>query len=155
MNKKRQTSYLVFLLSVIAITGGLSFGHVQALSQATALGQKAGASTVSNQNESNALSTFLPPALTKSIISEVRNTNATAFALHNAINATTSALHKTAGANATSSAAGMNKTAGANSISSAGAGINSTLNLVRNTNATKFAASNMINATKNTTGLTR
>jgi hypothetical protein len=72
-------------------------------------------------------------------------------------NATSSAagMNKTAGANATSSAAGMNKTAGANAISSAGAGINSTLNLVRNTNATKFAASNMINATKNTTGLTR
>ncbi|NAL78747.1 hypothetical protein DYY65_10975, partial [Nitrososphaera sp. AFS] len=125
MNKKRQTSYLLLLLSIIAITGGLSFGHAQGLLQEAGLVSKAVASTASNQSGITGLSTFLPPALTKSIINEVRNTNATSFALHNALNATTSALHKTPGTNATSAAAGMNKTAATNATSAA-AGMNKT-----------------------------
>src|SRR5690348_8451166 len=130
MNKKRQTIYLLLLLSIIAITGGLSFGHALALSQEAGPVPKAVVGMSSNQSGTTGLSTFLPPALTKSIINEVRNTNATSFALHNAINATTSALNttginKTAGANATSSTAGINKTAGANATSST-AGINKT-----------------------------
>ena len=138
MNKKRQTSYLLLLLSIIAITGGLSFGHAHGLLQQAGQVSKAVASTASNHSSITGLSSFLPPALTKSIINEVRNTNATSFALHNALNATTSALHKTAATNATSAAAGK---------------INSTVNLLRNTNATKFAASSIINATKNSTHL--
>ena len=153
MNKKRQTSYLLLLLSIIAITGGLSFGHAQGLLQEAGLVSKAVASTASNQSGITGLSTFLPPALTKSIINEVRNTNATSFALHNALNATTSALHKTPATNATSAAAGMNKTAATNAISAAAGRINSTVNLVKNTNATKFATNSIINATKNSTHL--
>ena len=149
MNKKRQASYLLLLLSIIAVTGGLSFGHAQGLSQAAGLVPKASASTASNQSGTNGLSSFLPPALTKSVINEVRNTNATSFAFHNAFKATSSALNKTAGTNATSAAGGINKTAGTKAVSAAAGKINSTLNLVKNTNATKFAANNIINATKN------
>ncbi len=198
MNKKRQTSYLLLLLSIIAITGGLSFDHALGILQEAGPVSKAVASTASNHSSITGLSSFLPPALTKSIINQVRNTNATSFVLHNALNATTSALHKTAGTNATSAAAdmnktagtnatsaaagmnktagtnaisaaagmnktagtnatsaaaGMNKTAGTNAISAAAGRINSTLNLVKNTNATKFAANSIINATKNSTHL--
>jgi hypothetical protein len=46
-------------------------------------------------------------------------------------------------------AAGMNKTAGMNATAAA----KSVVNITRNTNATSFAANNIINATKNTTTL--
>ena len=163
MNKKRQTSHLLLLLSAIAIIGAMSFNAGQILQGAAAqAGKPSTTPSVANQTAANnALSSYLPPALTKSIIDQTRNTNATKFALHNAIGATTAAMNKTAGTNATS-AAGMNKTAGTNATSAAGmnktAGTNATdiksvLNILRNTNATSFAAHNIINATKNNTAL--
>ena len=82
----------------------------------------------------NAISSYLPPGLTKSIIDQARNTNATKYALQHAIGATTAAMNKTAGLNASAAAT-------------------SALNILRNTNATSFAAHNIINATKNTTAL--
>jgi hypothetical protein len=176
MNKIRQTSHLFLLLSAIAIFGTVSFSAGQILQQGTAQVAKPNAAGVANQTSGNI--PYLPPGLMKSIIEQARNTNATKFALQHAINATTAALmNKTAGINATSaagmnatsaaginatsaaginatSAAGMNATsaAGMNATSAAGmnktAGINAVLNLVRNTNATSFAAHNIINATK-------
>jgi hypothetical protein len=63
------------------------------------------------------------------------------------MNATGAAgMNKTAGMNATG-AAGMNKTAGMNATGA----VNSVMKLVQNTNATKFATHNIINATENTT----
>jgi len=47
----------------------------------------------------NAISSYLSPELTKSILDQTRNTNATKFALHNVIGATTTAMNKTAGTN--------------------------------------------------------
>ncbi len=151
MNKIRQTSHLFLLLSAIAIFGTVSFSAGQILQQSTAQVAKPNAAGVANQTSGNI--PYLPPGLMKSIIEQARNTNATKFALQHAINETTAALmNKTAGMNATS-AAGMNATnaAGMNATSAAGmktAGINAVLNLVRNTNATSFAAHNIINATK-------
>ena len=137
------------LLSAIAIIGAMSFNAGQILQGAAAqAGKPSTTPSVANQTAANnALSSYLPPALTKSIIDQTRNTNATKFALHNAIGATTAAMNKTAGTNATS-AAGMNKTAGTNATD-----IKSVLNILRNTNATSFAAHNIINATKNNTAL--
>ena len=147
MNKKRQTSHLLLLLSAIAIIGAMSFSAGQILQGAAAQVGKPSAAGAANQTAANnAISSYLPPALTKSILDQTRNTNATKFALHNAIGATTAAMNKTAGTNATSAAAGMNKTAGTNASA-----IKSVLNILRNTNATNFAAHNIINATKNTT----
>jgi len=177
MNKKRQTSRLLLLLSAIAIIGAMSFSAGLILQGAAAQVGKPSAAGAANQTAANnAISSYLPPALTKSILDQARNTNATKFALHNAIGATTAAMNKTAGTNATSAAAGMNKTAGTNATSaaagmnktagtnatSAAAGMNKTagtnasamksvLNILRNTNATSFGAHNIINATRNTT----
>jgi hypothetical protein len=164
MNKKRQTSHLLLLLSAIAIIGAMSFSAGQILQGAAAQVGKPSAVGAANQTAANnAISSYLPPALMKSILDQTRNTNATKFALHNAIGATTAAMNKTAGTNATSAAAGMNKTAGTNATSAA-AGMNKTagtnasaiksvLNILRNTNATSFGAHNIINATKNTTAV--
>ena len=147
MNKKRQTSRLLLLLSAIAIIGAMSFSAGQILQGAAAQVGKPSAAGAANQTAANnAISSYLPPALTKSILDQARNTNATKFALHNAIGATTAAMNKTAGTNATSAAAGMNKTAGTNASA-----IKSVLNILRNTNATSFGAHNIINATRNTT----
>jgi hypothetical protein len=162
MNKKRQRNHLLLLLSAIAIIGAMSFSAGQILQGAAAQVGKPSVAGAANQTAANsAISSYLPPALMKSILDQTRNTNATKFALHNAIGATTAAMNKTAGTNATSAAAGMNKTAGTNATSAA-AGMNKTagtnasaiksvLNILRNTNATSFAAHNIINATKNTT----
>src|SRR6266568_1444480 len=165
MNKKRQTSHLLLLLlSAIAIIGAMSFSAGQILQGAAAQVGKPSAAGAANQTAANnAISSYLPPALTKSILDQTQNTNATKFALHNAIGATTAAMNKTAGTNATSAAAGMNKTAGTNATSAA-AGMNKTagtnasaiksvLNILRNTNATSFGVHNIINATKNTTNV--
>ena len=149
MNKKRQTSHLLLLLSAIAIIGAMSFSAGQILQGAAAQVGKPSAAGAANQTAANnAISSYLPPALTKSILDQTRNTNATKFALHNAIGATTAAMNKTAGTNATNAAAGMNKTAGTNASA-----IKSVLNILRNTNATSFGAHNIINATKNTTAV--
>jgi len=149
MNKKRQTSHLLLLLSAIAIIGAMSFSAGLLLHGAAAQVGKPSAEGAANQTAANnAISSYLPPALTKSILDQTRNTNATKFALHNAIGATTAAMNKTAGTNATSAAAGMNKTAGTNASA-----IKSVLNILRNTNATSFGAHNIINATKNTTAV--
>ena len=149
MNKKRQTSHLLLLLSAIAIIGAMSFSAGQILQGAAAQVGKPSAAGAANQTAANnAISSYLPPALMKSILDQTRNTNATKFALHNAIGATTAAMNKTAGTNATSAAAGMNKTAGTNASA-----IKSVLNILRNTNATSFGAHNIINATKNTTAV--
>jgi hypothetical protein len=136
MNKKRQTSHLLLLLSAIAIIGAMSFSAGQILQGAAAQVGKPSAVGAANQTAANnAISSYLPPALMKSILDQTRNTNATKFALHNAIGATTAAMNKTAGTNATSAAAGMNKTAGTNATSAA-AGMNKTAG----TNATSAAA---------------
>ena len=132
MNKKRQTSHLLLLLSAIAIIGAMSFSAGQILQGAAAQVGKPSAAGAANQTAANnAISSYLPPALTKSILDQARNTNATKFALHNAIGATTAAMNKTAGTNASA--------------------IKSVLNILRNTNATSFGAHNIINATRNTT----
>jgi hypothetical protein len=140
----------------------MSFSAGQILQGAAAqVGKPSAAGSANQTAANNAISSYLPPALTKSILDQTRNTNATKFALHNAIGATTAAMNKTAGTNATSTAAGMNKTAGTNATSTA-AGMNKTagtnasaiksvLNILRNTNATSFGAHNIINATKNAT----
>ena len=134
MNKKRVTS-LLLLLSAITIVGAMSFSAGPILQEAIAQAGVSSASGVANQTAANnAVSSFLPPGLTKSIIDQARNTNATNYALQHAIGATTAAMNKTVGMNATTAA-------------------NSVLNITRNTNATSFAANNIINATKNTTAL--
>lgn len=130
MNKKRQTSHL-FLLSAIVIIGATSFSAGQIFQQSTAQVGKLITAGVANQTAANI--PYLPPGLMQSIIDQARNTNATKFAFHHAINATTAAL--------------MNKTAGMNATGA----VNSVMKLVQNTNATKFAAHNIINATENTT----
>jgi hypothetical protein len=176
MNKKRVTS-LLLLLSAITIVGAMSFSAGPILQEAIAQAGLSSAAGVANQTAANnAVSSFLPPGLTNSVIDQARNTNATKYALQHAIGATTVAMNKTAGMNATTAAgmnktagmnattaAGMNKTAGMNATTAAGmnktAGMNATtaansvLNITRNTNATSFAAHNIINATKNTTAL--
>ena len=127
-------------------------------------GISTGAGAANQTAANNAMSSYLPPGLAKSIIDQARNTNATKYALQHAIGATTAAMNKTAGMNATTTAAGMNKTAGMNATTAAAgmnktAGMNATtaaksvVNITRNTNATSFAANNIINATKNTTAL--
>ena len=131
MNKKRQTSHLLLLLSAIAIIGAMSFSAGQILQGAAAQVGKPLAGAANQTAANNAISSYLPPALMKSILDQTRNTNATKFALHNAIGETTAALNKTAGTNASA--------------------IKSVLNILRNTNATSFGAHNIINATKNTT----
>jgi hypothetical protein len=176
MNKKRLTS-LLLLLSSITIVGAMSFSAGPILQEAIAqAGISSGAGVANQTAANNAMSSYLPPGLAKSIIDQARNTNATKYTLQHAIGATTAAMNKTAGMNATTAAgmnktagmnattaAGMNKTAGMNATTTAGmnktAGMNATtaaksvLNITRNTNATSFAANNIINATKNTTAL--
>jgi hypothetical protein len=165
MNKKRVTS-LLLLVFAITIVGAMSFSAGPILQEAIAQAGISNAAGVANQTAANnAMSSFLPPGLTKSIIDQARNTNATKYVLQHAIGATTAAMNKTAGMNATA-AAGMNKTAAAGmNATAAAAGMNKTagmnataaatsvLNITRNTNATSFAAHNIINATKNTTAL--
>ncbi len=142
MNKKRLTS-LLLLLSSISIVGAMSFSAGPILQEAIAqAGISSGAGVANQTAANNAMSSYLPPGLAKSIIDQARNTNATKYALQHAIGATTAAMNKTAGMNATT-AAGMNATTTAKSV----------LNITRNTNATSFAANNIINATKNTTAL--
>jgi hypothetical protein len=149
MNKKRVTS-LLLLVFAITIVGAMSFSAGPILQEAIAQAGISNAAGVANQTAANnAMSSFLPPGLTKSIIDQARNTNATKYVLQHAIGATTTAMNKTAGMNATTAAAGMNKTAGMNATTAA----NSVLNITRNTNATSFAAHNIINATKNITAL--
>jgi hypothetical protein len=173
MNKKRLTS-LLLLLSSITIVGAMSFSAGPILQDAIAqAGISSGAGVANQTAANNAMSSYLPPGLAKSIIDQARNTNATKYALQHALGATTTAMNKTAGMNAT--AAGMNKTAGMNATaagmnntagrSDTDAGMNKTagmnataaaksvVNITRNTNATSFAANNIINATKNTTTL--
>ena len=134
MNKKRVTS-LLLLLSAVTIVGAMSFSAGPILQEAIAQAGIPSAAGVANQTAANnAMSSFLPPGLTKSIIDQARNTNATKYTLQHAIGATTAAMNKSAGMNATAAAA-------------------SVLNITRNTNATSFAAHNIINATKNTTAL--
>ena len=112
----------------------MSFNAGQILQGAAAQVGKPSAAGAANQTAANnAISSYLPPALTKSIIDQTRNTNATKFALHNAIGATTAAMNKTAGINASA--------------------IKSVLGILGNTNATSFGAHNIINATKNTTAV--
>jgi len=178
MNKKRVTS-LLLLLSAVTIVGAMSFSAGPILQEAIAQAGIPSAAGVANQTAANnAMSSFLPPGLTKSIIDQARNTNATKYALQHAIGATTAAMNKSAGMNATTAAAGMNKSAGMNATTTAAgmnksagmnatttagmnksAGMNATaaaasvLNITRNTNATSFAAHNIINATKNTTAV--
>ncbi len=142
MNKKRLTS-LLLLLSSITIVGAMSFSAGPILQEAIAqAGISSGAGVANQTAANNAMSSYLPPGLAKSIIDQARNTNATKYALQHALGATTAAMNKTAGMNATT-AAGMNATTAAKSV----------LNITRNTNATSFAANNIINATKNTTAL--
>jgi hypothetical protein len=160
MNKKRLTS-LLLLLSSITIVGAMSFSAGPILQDAIAqAGISSGAGVANQTAANNAMSSYLPPGLAKSIIDQARNTNATKYALQHALGATTTAMNKTAGMNAT--AAGMNKTAGMNATAAGmnkTAGMNATaaaksvVNITRNTNATSFAANNIINATKNTTTL--
>jgi hypothetical protein len=160
MNKKRLTS-LLLLLSSITIVGAMSFSAGPILQEAIAqAGISSGAGVANQTAANNAMSSYLPPGLAKSIIDQARNTNATKYALQHALGATTTAMNKTAGMNAT--AAGMNKTAGMNATAAGmnkTAGMNATaaaksvVNITRNTNATSFAANNIINATKNTTTL--
>jgi hypothetical protein len=163
MNKKRLTS-LLLLLSSITIVGAMSFSAGPILQEAIAqAGISSGAGVANQTAANNAMSSYLPPGLAKSIIVQARNTNATKYALQHALGATNAAMNKTAGMNATTTTAGMNKTAGMNATTTAGmnktAGMNATtaaksvLNITRNTNATSFAANNIINATKNTTAL--
>ena len=148
MNKKRLTS-LLLLLSSITIVGAMSFSAGPILQEAIAkAGISSGAGVANQTAANNAMSSYLPPGLAKSIIDQARNTNATKYALQHALGATSAAMNKTAGMNATT-AAGMNKTAGMNATTAA----KSVLNITRNTNATSFAANNIINATKNTTAL--
>src|ERR1700693_4229493 len=147
MNKKRVTS-LLLLLSAITIVGAMSFSAGPILQEAIAQAGVSSASGVAHQTAANnAVSSFLPPGLTKSIIDQARNTNATNYALQHAIGATTAAMNKTVGMNATTAAAEMNKTAGMNATTAAAgmnktAGMNATtaansvLNITRNTNAT-------------------
>lgn len=133
MNKKRLTSLL--LLSSITIVGAMSFSAGPILQEAIAqAGIPSGAGVANQTAANNAMSSYLPPGLAKSIIDQARNTNATKYALQHALGATTAAINKTAGMNATTAA-------------------KSVVNITRNTNATSFAANSIINATKNTTAL--
>src|SRR5215469_15345296 len=118
MNKKRQTSHL-FLLSAIVVIGATSLSAGQIFQQGTAQVGKPNTAGVANQTAANI--PYLPPGLMQSIIDQARNTNATKFAFHNAINATTAALNKTGspGMNATG-APGMNAT-GAPGMNATGA----------------------------------
>lgn len=142
MNKKRLTS-LLLLLSSITMVGAMSFSAGPILQEAIAqAGISSGAGVANQTAANNAMSSYLPPGLAKSIIDQARNTNATKYALQHALGATTAAMNKTAGMNATT-AAGMNATTAAKSV----------LNITRNTNATSFAANSIINATRNTTAL--
>src|SRR5712691_13327821 len=104
MNKKRLTSLL--LLSAITTVAAMSFSAGPILQKAIAQAGISSAAGVSNQTATNnAMSSFLPPGLMKSIIDQARNTNATKYALQHAIGATTAAMNKTAGMNATTTAA--------------------------------------------------
>ena len=129
MNKKRLTS-LLLLLSSITIVGAMSFSAGPILQEAIAqAGISSGAGVANQTAANNAMSSYLPPGLAKSIIDQARNTNATKYALQHALGATTAAMNKTAGMNATT-APGMNKTAGMNATTAAGmnktAGMNAT-----------------------------
>jgi hypothetical protein len=170
MNKKRLTS-LLLLLSSITIVGAMSFSAGPILQEAIAQAGISSAAGVANQTAANnAMSSYLPPGLAKSIIDQARNTNATKYTLQHAIGATTAAMNKTAGMNATTAAAGMNatttaagmnKTAGMNATTAAAgmnattaaAGMNATtaagMNKTAGMNATT-AAKSVLNITRNT-----
>src|SRR5215831_12195558 len=116
MNKKRQTIHL-FLLSAIVIIGAtLSAGQI--FQQGIAQVDKPNPAGVAAANIP-----YLPPGLMQSIIDQARNTNATKFAFHNAINATTAALNKTAGMNATG-ASGMNANGASGTNATGASGMN-------------------------------
>jgi hypothetical protein len=183
MNKKRHTNGLLLLLSSIAVLGASMAIAGSIMNPVVARASSPSTQSIPGQGlANNAITSYLPPTLEKSIIDQTRNTNATQFAAHNLIGATGSGVNKTAGTNTTSAmnktAGMMNKTAGTNTTSAMNktAGmmnktaatnttsammkgreaINQTLKTTQNTNATSFAARNLINATglKNNTNTT-
>ncbi|PWU78962.1 MAG: hypothetical protein DLM72_19960, partial [Candidatus Nitrosopolaris wilkensis] len=90
------------MLSAVTIVGAMSFSAGPILQEAIAQAGIPSAAGVANQTAANnAMSSFLPPGLANSIIDQARNTNATKYALQHAIGATTTAMNKTAGMNAT------------------------------------------------------
>jgi hypothetical protein len=164
MNKKRHTNGLLLLLSSIAVLGASMAIAGSIMNPVVARASSPSTQSIPGQGlANNAITSYLPPTLEKSIIDQTRNTNATQFAAHNLIGATGSGVNKTAGTNTTSAmnktAGMMNKTAGTNTTSAMMKGreaINQTLKTTQNTNATSFAARNLINATglKNNTNTT-
>ena len=164
MNKKRHTNDLLLLLSTIAVLGASMAIAGSVMNPEVARASSPSAQSIPGQGlANNAITSYLPPTLEKSIIDKTRNTNATQFAAHNLIGATGSGVNKTAGTNTTAAmnktAGMMNKTAGTNTTAAMMKGreaINQTLKTTQNTNATSFAARNLINATglKNNTNTT-
>ena len=163
MNKKRHTNGLL-LLSTIAVLGASMAIAVSIMNPVAARATSPSTQSIPGQAlANNSITSYLPPTLEKSIIDQTRNTNATQFAAHNLIGATGSGVNKTAGTNTTAAmnktAGMMNKTAGTNTTAAMMKGreaINQTLKTTQNTNATSFAARNLINATglKNNTNTT-
>ena len=164
MNKKRHTNDLLLLLSTIAVLGASMAIAGSIMNPEVARASSPSTQSIPGQGlANNAITSYLPPTLEKSIIDQTRNTNATQFAAHNLIGATGSGVNKTAGTNTTAAmnktAGMMNKTAGTNTTAAMMKGreaINQTLKTTQNTNATSFAARNLINATglKNNTNTT-
>jgi hypothetical protein len=157
MNKKRHTNGLLLLLSTIAILGASMANAGSIMNPLSAKASSPSTQSIPGQTlANNAITSYLPPTLTKSIIDQTRNTNATQFAAHNFNKTvgsnTTAAMNKTGGV--------LNKTVGSNTTAAMMKGreaINQTLKTTQNTNATSFAARNLINATapKNNTNTTR
>ena len=164
MNKKRHTNDLLLLLSTIAVLGASMAIAGSIMNPEVARASSPSTQSIPGQGlANNAITSYLPPTLEKSIIDQTRNTNATQFAAHNLIGATGSGVNKTAGTNTTAAmnktSGMMNKTAGTNTTAAMMKGreaINQTLKTTQNTNATSFAARNLINATglKNNTNTT-
>jgi hypothetical protein len=165
MNKKRHTNDLLLLLSTIAILGASMANACSIMNPLLAKASSPSTQSIPGQTlANNAITSYLPPTLTKSIIDQTRNTNATQFAAHNLISTTGAGANKTVGSNTTAAmnktGGVMNKTVGSNTTAAMMKGreaINQTLKTTQNTNATSFAARNLINATapKNNTNTTR
>ena len=165
MNKKRHTNDLLLLLSTIAILGASMANAGSIMNPLSAKASSPSTQSIPGQTlANNAITSYLPPTLTKSIIDQTRNTNATQFAAHNLISTTGLGGNKTVGSNTTAAmnkaGGAMNKTVGSNTTAAMMKGreaINQTLKTTQNTNATSFAARNLINATtpKNNTNTTR
>jgi len=165
MNKKRHTNDLLLLLSTIAILGASMANACSIMNPLLAKAGSPSTQSIPGQTlANNAITSYLPPTLTKSIIDQTRNTNATQFAAHNLISTTGAGANKTVGSNTTAAmnktGGVMNKTVGSNTTAAMMKGreaINQTLKTTQNTNATSFAARNLINATapKNNTNTTR